>query len=81
MSYLTAEKYLQVGDSCFADSGGDGFDGRAHGVEQGCELSGPLGLTSLLQDKPGESDHIGVECTPVRHDAAAELSPRGQAGV
>lgn len=78
--YMTENQHLQIGDSCFPHSSGDGFDGRAHGVEQGGELSCPLGPAALLQDEPGESYHVGVERASVRHDAAAgvESGPRDE---
>lgn len=57
----------QVGDAGLPDSGGDGFHSRADGVEQVGQLSRPLGLSPLLQDKPGEGQDVGVEGCFVRH--------------
>lgn len=59
----------QVSDPGLPDSGGNGFDSCADGVEQVCQLACSLGLPPLLQNKPGEGQHVGVERSFVGHSA------------
>ena len=61
--------YSQVSDPGLPDSGGNGFDGCADGVEQVGELPCSLSLPALLQNKPGEGQHVGIEDSLVRHFA------------
>lgn len=67
---------LQVGDSRFTDGGGDGFDGRAEGVEELRELPGAFRPPAFLHHEAGHGDDIGVESGAVRHGgSAARVEP------
>lgn len=59
---------LQVGQACLAHSGGNGFDGSQHGVDELGQLTGrPLSLAARLHDEPGQGPHVRVKCRMVRH--------------
>lgn len=75
-----ASRDSQVSDARFTDGGGDGFDGRAEGVEELRELAGALGPPAFLHHEAGHGDDIGVEGGAVRHGGGGrEWSPgRGQ---
>lgn len=62
-----ASRDSQVGNARFTDGGGDGFDGRAEGVEELRELPAPLRPPALLHHEAGHGDDIGVESRAVRH--------------
>lgn len=59
--------YSQVCDPGFAHGAGDGFDGRAQGVEQIGQLPGAFGPPPLLHDEAGHGDHVGVEAPSLGH--------------
>lgn len=59
--------YSQVCDPGFTHGAGDGFDGRAQGVEQIRQLAGALRLPALLHDEAGHGDHVGVEAPSFGH--------------
>lgn len=58
-----------MSDAGLPDSSGDGFDSCADGVEQVRKLPCSMSPPALLQNKPGEGQHVGIEGTCVRHDA------------
>lgn len=64
---LPAPRDLQVGDARLPDGGGDGFDGRAEGVEELSELPGAFRPPAFLHHEAGHGDDIGVEGGTVRH--------------
>lgn len=64
---LPAPQDLQVGDARLPDGGGDGFDGRAEGVEELSELPGAFRPPAFLHHEAGHGDDIGVEGGTVRH--------------
>lgn len=70
--------HSQIGDAGLPDGRGDGFDGRADGVEEVGEFPRAPGLPALLQDKPGQGLHVGVEGRFVGH-AAVRRRHRGPA--
>lgn len=61
--------YSQVSDPSLPDSSGNGFDSSADGVEQVGQLTCSLCFPPLLQNKPGEGQHVGIEGSLVRHSA------------
>lgn len=61
----------QVGDARFTDGSGDGFDGRAEGVEELRELPGAFRPPAFLHHEAGHGDDIGVESRAVRHGGGA----------
>lgn len=65
-----------MGQACLAHSGGDGFDGSEHGVDELGQLAGrPLSLASGLNDKPGQGPYVRVKRRLIRHAGFLLLFP------
>lgn len=65
----------QVGQAGLAHSGGDGFDGRQHGVQQLGQLPCPFGLAPLFHHVAGQGEHVRFKGASVCHLGEAVISP------